>query len=160
MCRAILKPILVASVVLLAASFLTPNPVQAQQRLTSQDVEFEQGELLIGGKTVRLYGIHFPTQPGICSKDLNGCRDLGLEALTEWLAGGGPVECEVLGVTRSETHVARCQRDEIDLGAWLIGHGYALADRRAGRVYLRDQQAARSENAGLWRGDWAMTGDR
>lgn len=135
-------------------------PAQAQERLISRNIQVEQGQLLIGGKIVRLYGIHFPTQPGICSKDLNGCRDLGLEALTEWLAGAGPVECEILGVTRSETHVARCQRDEIDLGAWLIGHGYALVDRRGGRAYLPHQQAARSESAGLWRGDWALVRDR
>lgn len=153
-------PAVLTAIALAMGAFVTPNPAHAQQQLTSQDVQFEQGELLIGGKTVRLYGIHFPTQPGICSKDLNGCRDLGLEALSDWLAGAGPVECEVLGVTRSETHVARCQRDEIDLGAWLIGHGYALADRRAGRAYLRDQQAARSDSAGLWRGDWAIARNR
>ena len=151
---------ILAAIALLAAQPFIQDSAWAQHKLTSPDVHFEQGELIIGGKTIRLYGIHFPTQPGICSKDLNGCRDLGLQALTDWLAETGPVECEVLSVTRSEAHIARCRRDEIDLGAWLIGHGYALADRRGGRAYLRFQQAARSESAGLWRDDWLLAGHR
>ena len=110
-------------------------------------------ELLYQGAPVRLYGIHFPNQPGVCNETINGCRDLGLGALFDWLANSGSVSCDVLSVTSQGIQVARCRQGEIDLGAWLIGHGYALADRRAGRGYLRDEQSARNEHAGLWGSD-------
>ena len=110
-------------------------------------------ELLYQGVPVRLYGIHFPNQPGVCNETMNGCREMGLGALFDWLADSGPVTCDVLSVTSQGTQVARYRQGEIDLGAWLIGHGYAVADRRAGRGYLRDEQSARNEHAGLWGSD-------
>ncbi|TVQ30419.1 MAG: hypothetical protein EA370_13695 [Wenzhouxiangella sp.] len=78
---------------------------------------------------------------------------MGLEAMVHWLDDAGPVDCEILSVTSSGTQIARCRQDQIDLGAWLVGYGYALADRRGGRGYIRDEQAARGENAGLWGND-------
>ena len=124
--------------------------VSADQTQLTLDLAADKADLLYQGKPVRLYGIHFPNQPGVCNETLNGCRDLGFEALFNWLAESGPVTCDVLSTTSNGTQVARCRQDQIDLGAWLIGHGYALADRRARRAYLRDEQSARGENAGLW----------
>jgi endonuclease YncB( thermonuclease family) len=125
----------------------------AEQPTISLDITAESGDLLFEGKPTRLYGIHFPVQPGLCNEALNGCRELGLKALAHWLSEAGPVECEILGVSRSGTRIARCRQDQIDLGAWLVGHGFAVADRRGGRGYLRDEQSARVAHVGLWGND-------
>lgn len=139
--------IVVALTLLICGAAAVASADQPQMNL---HLAADGSDLLYQGEPVRLYGIYFPNHPGVCNETLTGCRDLGLAALSNWLAKSGPVTCDVLVKTSNGTQVARCRQDQIDLGAWLVGHGYALADRRAGRGYLRDEQSARGENAGLW----------
>lgn len=122
----------------------------AAESLTDLALSSEQDELVSSGKPVRLYGIHFPIEQGICNDRVNGCREVGLKALADWIGGSDGVECDVLHVTSAGNRIARCRNHDTDLGAWLVGNGYAVADRRSGRSYVRDQQAARKDRVGLW----------
>ena len=122
----------------------------AADSLTDLALSSEQDELVSAGQPVRLYGIHFPTEIGICNERLNGCREVGLQALVDWIGESDRVECDVLHVTNAGNHIARCRKQDTDLGAWLVGNGYAFADRRSGRSYVREQQAARRARVGLW----------
>jgi len=140
-------------VLVVLALFAAPVAIaEDQKRLAGLSLNGDQHELYVGGAPVRLYGVHFPSEAGLCSSEIQGCRRTGLTALAEWLDAPEQVECEVLTVVTAGTHIARCKADETDLGAWLVTRGFALADRPTSRTYLREEQVARSEGAGLWAG--------
>jgi endonuclease YncB( thermonuclease family) len=122
----------------------------ASETLTGLQFNASDGELRAGGQMIRLYGIHIPSEAGLCGDSVHGCRDTAYAALADWLDQPAEVECDVLGISSTDAHIVRCHYQESDLGGWLISQGYALADRRAGRLYTRDQQAARNDNAGIW----------
>jgi hypothetical protein len=50
--------------------------------------------------------------------------------------------------------VAVCSVGDIDLGAWLVKRGYALAYRRFSLDYVDEEDAARKSKAGIWAGEF------
>ena len=46
-----------------------------------------------------------------------------------------------------------------DLGAWLVAHGWALADRRVSQEYVDEEEAAQAARAGMWRGQFLAPSD-
>ncbi len=120
------------------------------ERLVGMTVDEGSAEMLVGGEPVRLVGIHFPTEQGLCSLKVNGCKKLAMTALKAWLDAPEKVECEVVQIMTSGMHAVHCTAEGEDVGAWLVSRGLALADRRSSRAYVRDEQAARQAGIGLW----------
>jgi endonuclease YncB( thermonuclease family) len=52
--------------------------------------------------------------------------------------------------------VAVCRAGHIDLNAWMVGHGWAVAYRHFSMDYVRDEDEARSARKGVWRGRFVM----
>ena len=50
--------------------------------------------------------------------------------------------------------MAVCAVGDIDLGAWLVRRGYALAYRKYSMDYVDDENAARKSQAGIWAGEF------
>jgi hypothetical protein len=69
-------------------------------------------------------------------------------------AGPGPGGClHRSGHSHDGVYVARCTvRDNIDVGAYMVHTGLALADRRVGDDYVAAEEAARAARAGAWSG--------
>lgn len=113
----------------------------------------DAGTLEVGGWRLRLYGIDAPAAGATCKADGRywSCgRDaafaLAYETAEHWLA------CEVKGQGDDGTPLAACAVGPHDLGAILVGQGWALADRRVVPGYAAEEAAAKEAGAGLWRG--------
>lgn len=113
----------------------------------------------IGGRPVRLHGIAAPVESQICER--NGaawrCGQDASWALAErlerhWLL------CDTMDDASPEASTAVCYlggRQGIDVGAWMVEQGWALADPAASD-YAAQEQAAQKAGRGLWAGKFDL----
>ena len=138
-------------IALLAAVTLTlTSPANAEMELAGLDLAHSGSELIVAGEPVRLHGISFPVEDGICGSGQNECRSLALEFLDNWIDRPELVQCEILVTLSSGVHLTRCYYNGEELAARLVNSGRAVADRRATRRYMRDEHEARNAERGMW----------
>ncbi len=126
-------------------------PVVAEQpRLQGMEISSDKTTLAVGGKLVSLYGVHFPTESGLCGESVESCRIEAMSLLEEWVDERQQVACRVLAVAASGTHFAECHFGETEIGRWLVANGVALADRQVSRRYIREERSARRAGIGIW----------
>jgi endonuclease YncB( thermonuclease family) len=114
----------------------------------------------IRGTHVRLNGIDAPELKQTC--EANGqtyaCGEQATEALIV-LVGARPVKCAETGRDRYQRIIARCQVDSVDVGAWMVEHGWAVAFRKYSLEYISAEDRARSAKLGIWAGTFDMPED-
>jgi endonuclease YncB( thermonuclease family) len=127
--------------------------------------------LAIGGRAVRLFGIDAPDEDQTCRRGGAAWRcgqeagwALAAKIELHWvLCDTQPPAARAPGIaagpepagpdTPSPAVRAVCYIDgrRIDLAAWMVEQGWALADRRSA-AYLAQEQAAQRAGRGLWSG--------
>ncbi|MFQ6018754.1 MAG: thermonuclease family protein [Kiloniellaceae bacterium] len=115
------------------------------------------------GRIVRLYGIDAPDREQTCRAGGKSWA-CGLEA--RWAVinrlGRHWVTCVDKGKDRQGRNLAVCYLagiGQLDLNAWLVSRGWALADPTVARDYLAEEDAARRRRKGLWRGEFVPPAD-
>ena len=112
--------------------------------------------IVIAGESHRLHGIDAPEMGQICFTRGGApwpCGERATAAL-EALIGDAPVRCvsDKRGVYGR--HISICTVGGVDLGAWMVVHGWALAYRAYSTAYIDEEAAARTARAGLWSGSF------
>ena len=113
--------------------------------------------LEIHGKRIRLHGIDAPESDQLCTRQGKSyrCGQAAALALDDQIAGA-PVMCEPLDTDRYKRIIARCRLGGIDLGAWLVHEGHALAYRPYSLDYVDQEEWARRNRLGMWSGEFQM----
>jgi endonuclease YncB( thermonuclease family) len=110
----------------------------------------------IAGKKIRLHGIDAPENGQTC-KDQRGteyrCGQRAAFALADKI-GSGPVSCEVRDIDRYKRFVAVCSQKGIDLNAWMVEQGHAIAYRQYSKDYVPQEEEARAAKRGIWSGSF------
>lgn len=111
--------------------------------------------LQIHGKKIRLHGVDAPESKQSCT--LNGkpyrCGQKAALALDE-LAGGKTLECKGRTVDRYRRIIAICYLGKLDINAWMVENGWALAYRRYSKDYVKHEQFAQDKKLGIWAGEF------
>ena len=68
------------------------------------------------------------------------------------LIGRRTVTCDERDVDRYGRIVSRCMVGNVDINAWLVAQGWALAYRRYSLAYLSSEAEARAAARGMWVG--------
>lgn len=108
----------------------------------------------IAGRYVRLFGTDAPDVDQICSNESGATYNCGEEALS-WIQGWldkNVVDCYLLKISTNDYDLATCIWGDYDIGASLVGAGWAVAKRDESEIYLPYQAKAQSEFSGLWQG--------
>jgi endonuclease YncB( thermonuclease family) len=107
----------------------------------------------IHGQRIRLHGIDAPESGQFCKKDGKQYR-CGQRAALELAdkIGRSTVRCEQRDIDRYKRIVAVCRLGNIDLNAWMVRQGWAIAYRQYSRDYVDDESAAQASKAGIWAG--------
>ena len=115
-----------------------------------------------GDRRIRLIGIDAPEKAQTC-RDAQGqswACGLAATARLEALVAHGPVACAPQGNDRYGRTLAVCSAGDVaDVGRALVREGYAVSDMSRGGGYLAEEDAARDEGAGLWRGAFERPAD-
>lgn len=109
----------------------------------------------IRGERIRLYGIDAPESDQLCQRQGKPyrCGQAAALALADQI-DDAPVMCERLDTDRYKRMIGRCRLGGIDLGAWMVHEGHALAYRRYSLDYVPQEDWARGNRLGIWAGEF------
>ena len=62
------------------------------------------------------------------------------------------VNCQIAGGDYHQNYIATCKIENTDIGVSMVSSGWAVADRRASKVYIPYEKEANRKNLGLWSG--------
>tara|TARA_B100001564_G_C20477277_1_gene595402 strand:- start:118 stop:609 length:492 start_codon:yes stop_codon:yes gene_type:complete len=111
---------------------------------------------------IRLEGIDAPEMNQKCKKPYLQtmffnfqkdyyCGQISKKKLVQKI-GNKPVICISLGKDKYKRYLARCLKGNIDLNRWMVRNGYAVAYRKYSTLYIIDENFAKEEKLGLWKG--------
>lgn len=109
------------------------------------------GSMRIKGRTFRLYGLFVPPSAYTCQRFWTpiSCSTQVSIAL-EFKIGSNFVRCDTVAVNADDTESAYCSVNGVDLGAYLIREGWALALPEAPLEYMMFERMARGRGVGVW----------
>jgi endonuclease YncB( thermonuclease family) len=111
----------------------------------------------IGGTRIRLDGIDAPESKQTCQLggESYACGQRATEELITFM-GARPVECTETGKDRNRRTIAKCRVNSIDVGTWMVEHGWAVAFRKYSLEYVGAEDRARAAKLGMWAGTFAL----
>ena len=106
----------------------------------------------IDGVRYRLFGIDAPESRQTCRAWGRswGCGAAATEALRSHAAG---LSCAGSGTDTFGRTIGQCSSGGIDVNAWLVSNGWALAYRQFADDYVDEEDEARTAGRGMHRGD-------
>jgi endonuclease YncB( thermonuclease family) len=137
----------------LALATLADGTAAAQSPIVGVVSIIDGDTLEIHGQRIRLHGIDSPESGQFCEKEGKQYR-CGQQASLDLAdkIGRATVRCEQRDIDRYKRIVAVCSLGNLDLNAWMVRQGRAIAYRQYSRDYVGDENAARAARAGMWAG--------
>lgn len=154
---AVLRPLVRLSLGLLAAATLAVSGAAAASEIVSYAIVQDDGSLRVQGKTIRLFGVYMPPTERGCRADFRPplCGNRSVRALKIKIRGF--VRCDPQAQLSDGSISAVCYVDgdstvdpPVDLGAWLIGQGLAVAGPGAPFEYQTLERIAQVNRRGVW----------
>lgn len=132
----------------------TPAAAQAQTVITGYATVIDGDSLRINGVEIRGDGFDAPEAKQTCQRADGQPYPCGLEATAALraLIGGRPVSCRPQGVDRYKRTLAACSVGSVDIGAWMVVNGHAIAYRHFSLRYTPQEDIARAAGRGIWQG--------
>lgn len=119
--------------------------------------------LQLAGNTFRIDGVDAPPVDQMCIDERADSWTCGAEALDQLnkLVGGKQVRCGDLGPdpASKKRRLGLCiiEGETMNIGQLLVQRGFAIADAKG--KYKADEETARQERRGLWKGCFAAPAD-
>ena len=118
--------------------------------------------LEINNNKIRLFGIDAPEKKQICNKEyiiisflsFQKKYECGLLATNqlEKLINNKIVKCISEIKDRYNRYLSICYLKNKDINSWLVKNGYAIAYRRYSKKYILEEQHAKKNRLGIWKG--------
>ena len=83
-------------------------------------------------------------------KDYN-CGKVSKEKLKSKIRGS-EIKCIFTTKDRYKRYIATCFKGKINLNQWMVRNGFAIAYRRYSKTYVSDEEFAKKNKLGLWKG--------
>ena len=138
------------------ATVVGPPSSAAPEIIAGQASVIDGDTLEIRGERIRLFGIDAPASGQTCLDAKGRCYRCGQKAalVLDARIGEGVVTCERKDTDRYGRVVALCRVYGEDLGAWMVGLGWARASRADSTRYVAAEELARSRGLGMWAGQF------
>lgn len=136
-----------------AVSFAT---VASAERLIGNPKIIDGDTLAIGDVIVRIAGIDAPESDQSCIRDNGHKWNCGKAAGTELqqAIGDQTISCSGTQQDRYGRLLAVCRLGRVDIGAYLVKRGLALAYVRYEDTYIEQELSARESKRGIWSGSF------
>lgn len=141
--------------ILLSATPATANELNGVASVIDGDT------VEIRGTRIRLHGIDAPESRQLCTRPSGQswrCGQQAALALSDRI-GRRSVICVARDTDRYGRTIAVCSQDGIDLNAWMVAEGWAVAYRQYSRDYVSADTEARSAGRNIWSGTFVMPWD-
>ena len=113
--------------------------------------------ITIHGTHIHLFGIDAPESRQSCNVGNQRwrCGHFAALALDDQIARR-PVTCDPKDRDRYNRVVAVCHVGGVDLNAWMVSEGWAVAYRHYSTAYVPEEERARIAHRQIWRGPFVM----
>ena len=115
----------------------------------------------IHGERIRLDAIDAPETRQLCRQSDGTpwrCGQKSAFALSD-IMGRATIRCEQKSRDRYRRIIAVCFKGTINLNAWMVEQGWAVAFRKYGLDYVTQEDEARVNRRGMWAGGFDMPWD-
>lgn len=132
------------------ATSALPEPIVGIPQVLDGDT------IQIGTTRIRLFGIDAFEAEQMCEgpdSGRYGCGGKATRALTELIAADFTV-CVPKGIDAFGRQLAVCRAKTVDLSAAMVRQGHALAYIKYARDYVFEEQHAKQDRLGAWRGEF------
>ena len=135
--------------------FLLSTSVQSQKFIQGKAKVIDGDTIHIGNNKIRLHGIDAPEQKQTCTIEGNEWN-CGLDAMIflSNLINKKSVSCKINDIDRYKRFVAICFIDNININQLMIISGWAIAYRYYSKDFIKDEEIAKKNKLGIWRGDF------
>ena len=146
--------------------FLTYNDVRSEEiKIISGTAKVIDGDTIrIGKKKIRLLGIDAPEKEQQCRKawltisilSFNKdypCGQISTKKLKNKINDKFLI-CEWTNKDRYKRYIAECFKDKKSINSWMVEYGYAVAYRKYSKLYILDENYAKEEKLGIWKGSF------
>ena len=83
-------------------------------------------------------------------KDYN-CGEISKEKLITKI-DGSEIKCIFTSKDKYKRYIATCFKGKTELNRWMVRNGHAIAYRRYSKKYVLDEEFAKENKLGLWKG--------
>jgi endonuclease YncB( thermonuclease family) len=127
------------------------HPTMAET-LAGVPVVIDGDTIEVDNKRIRLFGIDAPEKRQTCLSSQGDwpCGQVAAQELTQHLSKKSVV-CIEHGRDRYKRMIATCRIGSEDIGAWMVGRGWALAYRHYSLAYVPDEEMAKDAGKGIWK---------
>jgi len=138
-------------------SLLILSTVSQAEDLQGTASVIDGDTLEIHGTRIRLHGIDTPEgkQTCVANGSTYRCGQKAALALSDKIKRS-PIRCTVKDTDRYGRSIAVCYKNGEDINAWMVSQGWAVAYRRYSEDYVSQEQSAKSNNVGIWAGDFVL----
>ena len=150
---------------------LTYNDVRSEEiKEISGNAKIIDGDTIkINSKKIRLYGIDAPEKKQTCKRPYleifififyedYSCGQKSTEALIKKI-NNQKITCQIFDIDYFKRLIGECYKRKINLNAWLVSNGHAVAFRKYSKKYISNETIAKQEKKGLWQGKFEMPWD-
>ena len=143
-----------ATLLVVLGGLLSTGGAHAADLIVGRALVVDGDTIEIHGQRIRLFGIDAPEGGQTCEDAVGRSYRCGQKAalVLDARIGEGVVTCEPKDTDRYGRPVAICRVFGEDLGAWMVGLGWALAYRDYSTRYVPAEELAHSRHLGLWTG--------
>ena len=118
---------------------------------------------------IRLNGIDAPEKKQKCKRPYleifififyedYSCGQKSTEALIKKI-NNQKITCKISNVDYFKRLIGECYKRKINLNAWLVSNGHAVAFRKYSKKYVSHETLAKQEKKGIWQGKFEMPWD-
>ena len=118
---------------------------------------------------IRLEGIDAPEIKQRCKKEsLKITTIIGLTFYKDYYCGKASkeklkkkinnkiIKCDISSIDRYKRRLATCYKGKLNLNKWMVRNGYAVAYKRYSKRYITDEDFAKENRLGLWKGKFIL----
>ena len=133
--------------------FVLSNSAQSQKLIKGKAKVIDGDTIHIGNNKIRLHGIDAPEQKQTCSFEGNewNCGQDATFFLSN-LINKKSVSCRVNDIDQYKRLIAVCFIDNININQIMIISGWAIAYRYYSKDFIKEEQIAKKNKIGIWRG--------
>ena len=109
----------------------------------------------ISNYKIRLHAIDAPETKQRCIKD-NKKWSCGLHSkrFLKNLIGNDQIKCDTNGLDKYNRYIGVCYKNNIDLNSEMVINGWAIAYRYYSSDYIKEEEIAKFNKAGIWIGEF------
>ncbi len=143
----------------LILSPLSSEEISGSSRIIDGDT------IYIKNYKIRLEGIDAPEMKQKCKKQyLTISSIVGFSFKKNYFCGAiskkklevkineAEIKCVLHSKDRYKRYLATCYKDNLNLNKWMVRQGYAVAYRRYSKEYSNDEEYAKENKLGMWKG--------